>query len=204
MDRDELFETARREMSAQGLRGWSFGLTGAKRQLGVCKYRSKRIEMSEYYVVNSPVDSVLDTLRHEIAHALAGPAAKHGPAWKAIAVRLGATPKACDDSDETVVTPGDWQATCPACARTYHRYRQPKTLGGYRCRCEARSPMTFAYTGDPARKPRVPATIEESARWEAPCPSCGVVHRRLRRPKAGTWRCGCPRRSELIWRFRTP
>lgn len=202
MDLQELTETARREMAAQGLRGWTFGLTRAKRQLGACKYRSKRIEISEYYAINSPVESVLDTLRHEIAHALAGPAAKHGPAWKAIAVRLGATPQACDSSDEIVVTPGDWQATCSSCAKTFHRYRMPKTLSGYRCRCEARTPLTFAYLGDPARAPVVPATIEESARWEAACPGCGTLHLRLRRPKAGIWRCKCPSRSVLTWRFR--
>ena len=44
---------------------------------------------------------VTDTILHEIAHALAGPGAGHGPAWKATASRLGATPKSCaPESDE--------------------------------------------------------------------------------------------------------
>ena len=42
-------------------------------RLGVCKYRAKRIEIAEYYAQNSPPETVLDTLRHEIAHAIAGP-----------------------------------------------------------------------------------------------------------------------------------
>lgn len=45
--------------------------------------------------MNGPPDQVTDTILHEIAHALAGPAARHGPAWKSIARRLGATPKSC-------------------------------------------------------------------------------------------------------------
>ena len=89
--------------------------------------------------------------------AIAGPAAKHGPAWKAVAVKLGATPRACDTSHDTVVMPGEWQATCPACRKTFHRYRRPMSLGGYRCRCEARSPLVFEFVGDPARRPANPS-----------------------------------------------
>src|SRR3954467_11086748 len=126
MDPEPLKATAAQELKKNGLHGWTFGLSKAKRRLGVCKYRQKRIEIAEYYARNSPEETVLDTLRHEIAHALAGPAAKHGPAWKAVAVRLGARPRACDTSHETVVPPGDWRATCPDCGRTFHRYRRPR------------------------------------------------------------------------------
>jgi hypothetical protein len=202
MDARVLEEIARREMAAHSLGGWTFHLTAAKRQLGACKYRLKRIEISEYHARHNPDETVLDTLRHEIAHALAGPAAKHGPAWKAIALRLGASPRACDVSTDTIVSPGVWQATCPSCRKTHHRYRTPKVLDGFRCRCEARSPLTFEYVGDPARRPEVPKTVEESARWEATCAGCRVVHRRFRRPKAGVWRCGCAGKNILTWVFR--
>ena len=73
------------------------------------------------YASHNPPEKVLDTLLHEIAHALAGPKARHGPVWKAIAKKLGATPRACDTCDETVVMPGDWQAICGACNKTYHQ-----------------------------------------------------------------------------------
>ena len=96
MDLEQLKATAAQELRKHGLHGWTFGLADAKRRLGVCKYRTKRIEIAEYYARHSPEESVLDTLRHEIAHALAGPAAKHGPRWKAVAVRLGATPRSCE------------------------------------------------------------------------------------------------------------
>ena len=203
MDLKELEAIAVRELKANGLRGWTFGLTGTKRRLGVCKYQAKRIEITEYHVRNNPPSTVLDTLRHEIVHAIAGSAAKHGPAWKAVAVRLGATPRACDDSHETVVTPGDWRATCPACTKTFHRYRRPRSLSGYRCRYQARSPLVFEFMGDPARRPVVPMTAEESANWEARCTGCETGHLRVRRPKAGVWRCKCPHRCEIAWRLRS-
>ena len=202
MNLNELGVIAGQEMIKHGLHGWSFGLTDAKRQLGVCKYRSKRIEISEYYALNSPAQSVLDTLLHEIAHAIAGPAARHGPAWKAVAIRLGAMPRACDSSGQAVVEPGDWQATCPACKKIFPMYRRPRNLSGYRCRCEAGSPLTFEYVGDPALLPAAPRTAQDSANWEARCAGCQTVHLRSRRPKVGVWRCRCPHLCELTWRSR--
>ena len=202
MDLKELVEIAGREMRNHRLHGWTFALAKTKSRLGVCKYRTKRIEISEFHVVNNPPAVVFDTLLHEIAHAIAGPAAQHGPKWKAIAARLGATPRACDSSDETVVTPGDWQATCAACSKTFHRYRRPLNLAGYRCRCKARGALIFDYKGDPARKPVVPMTAAESAKWEARCAGCATVHLRARRPRPGVWRCGCRHRSELAWKAR--
>lgn len=203
MDLKKLETIALQELRKNGLDGWTFGFSNAKRRLGACKYRQKRIEIAEFYARNSPDESVLDTLLHEIAHALAGPTAKHGPQWKAIAVRLGATPRSCETSGEVVVEPGDWRATCPSCEKTVHLYRAPRSLTGYRCRCDARSPLTFEYVGDPARKPDVPLTAQESARWEATCPGCGTVHLRRRRPKAGIWRCKCPEVCEIVWRPRS-
>lgn len=204
MDLNELTAIASSELAKHGLHQWSFGFGNAKRRLGVCKYNPKRIEIAEYYARNSPRETVLDTLLHEIAHALAGPAARHGPAWKAIAIRLGAIPRACETTHEAAVTPGDWQTTCSACNRTIHRYRRPKSLTGYRCLCPARAPLVFEYKGDPARQPLMPPTLEQSARWEADCAGCKTVHLRVRRPKAGTWRCKCPHRCEIIWRVRQP
>jgi len=202
MDLTELEAIASREMMKHGLSGWTFGMANTKRRLGVCKYRTKRIEIAEYYAQNSPHEKVLDTLLHEIAHAIAGPAAHHGPAWKAVARRLGAKPRACDNSHDTVMKPGDWQATCPKCTKTYHRYKRPKMLSGYRCRCKARSPLIFEFKGDPALKPVVPMSLEEAANWEAKCAGCETVHLRVRRPKAGLWSCKCRHRCELTWRFR--
>src|SRR3954447_15025938 len=109
-------------MAKNGLHDWAFGLAKTRRGLGVCKYKAKRIEIAEYYARNSPPETVLDTLLHEIAHALAGPAPRHGPAWRAIAVRLGATPRACETSHQAVTEPGDWQALWPGGEQNVHPY----------------------------------------------------------------------------------
>ena len=201
MDLKELEAIASREMAKYALKGWTFAFSNARRRLGVCKYRSKRIEISEFYARNNPPESVLDTLLHEIAHALAGPAAGHGPKWKTIAARIGATPQACETSPDLTTMPGDWQATCPTCHRTFHMYRRPKRLDGYRCKCVGRSQLTFAYAGDPARRPPEPLPQAPQSRWEALCDVCKILHIRQRRPKAGTWRCKCSQQSILTWRY---
>jgi predicted SprT family Zn-dependent metalloprotease len=204
MDLKELEDLAGQELLKHNLTGWTFAFANTKRRLGVCKYRAKRIEIAEYYASNSPRETVVDTLLHEIAHAIVGPGVGHGPAWKVAAMRLGATPRACETTATAIIQPGDWQATCPACQKTFHRFKRPKSLTGYRCRCAAHSPLTFEYKGNPAFKPDVPLTVHYERRWEAKCAGCQTVHLRARRPKAGVWRCKCPQRCELTWQYRAP
>ena len=86
---------ARELMDRHGLADWSIRFNDAEKKLGVCRYREKRIELSRRHAVNGAPEQVTDTILHEIAHALAGPEAGHGPEWKAVARQLGATPKSC-------------------------------------------------------------------------------------------------------------
>ena len=98
----EVATEARTLMNRHGLEGWTLRFNSAKTKLGECRQRQKLIRLSRTHAVNDPPDQVTDTILHEIAHALAGPAARHGPAWKAIARRVGATPKSCaPERDET-------------------------------------------------------------------------------------------------------
>lgn len=64
------------------------------RAAGVCYYSSKLIRMSDEYVAGGIWESVMDTLRHEVAHALSGIGAGHGPVWRRWARIVGANPKA--------------------------------------------------------------------------------------------------------------
>lgn len=100
---ERLFEVARQAralMDEHGLEAWAFRFSAAERRLGECREREKVIRLSRRHAVHGDPGEVTDTILHEIAHALAGAEARHGPAWKAVAKRLGATPKARAEESE--------------------------------------------------------------------------------------------------------
>lgn len=88
----EVTVQARALMDRNGLHDWSLRFGNARRKLGECRAEEKLIVLSRAHAAEGAPDDVSDTILHEIAHALAGPAAGHGPAWKSVARRLGARP----------------------------------------------------------------------------------------------------------------
>jgi predicted SprT family Zn-dependent metalloprotease len=124
-------DLAMRLMRQYGLHDWCLAFNGRKRTLGLCWYERKVIALSVHLCELNPPEIVEDTIRHEIAHALAGPGTGHGPVWQAMAREVGADPKrACTDC---VMPVGRWQATCPGCGQAYHRHRRPRRLNGWYC-----------------------------------------------------------------------
>ncbi len=85
---------ARRLMDEHGLGAWTFAFLEAERRLGDCHFEDRLIRIGRGHALDAGEAEVRDTILHEIAHALAGPEARHGPAWKAAARRIGATPRA--------------------------------------------------------------------------------------------------------------
>ncbi len=98
----DVTDQARDLMDQNGLRDWSLRFNNAQRQLGACHWQRKLIVLSRSHTLKRTPEQVTDTILHEIAHALAGPRAGHGPKWKAIASRLGARPKSCAPEPEGV------------------------------------------------------------------------------------------------------
>ena len=85
---------ARGLMDEHGLAEWTFAFLEAKRRLGDCNFHERVIRIGRAHALDASEAEIRDTILHEIAHALAGPEARHGPQWKAIAKRIGATPRA--------------------------------------------------------------------------------------------------------------
>jgi len=133
---------------------WTFRFNRRKRALGTCHYGPRRIELSTHFVVANDADEVRDTVLHEIAHALAGPATGHGPAWKAACVRIGARPERLAPA-RVAMPAGRWRAACPGCGATHSRHRRPLKGRAYFCRtCGAeRGALTFRRNENPTRPP---------------------------------------------------
>jgi predicted SprT family Zn-dependent metalloprotease len=77
-----------------GLGKWTFAWNTRVRALGVCKYGDEEIQLSKEWTLATPWEEVSDTIRHEIAHAIAGYRANHGPEWQEAAILVGAKPEA--------------------------------------------------------------------------------------------------------------
>lgn len=128
MDRELLLLRAAELFIRYRLIGWKIDLrTRTGHWLGRCVYGTKTIVISEFYARHNPDEDVLDTLLHEIAHALT-PGHGHDRVWQFAAWWLGATPKATCQK-QVLIRPGRYRATCPSCCRQYHKYRKPR----YRC-----------------------------------------------------------------------
>ncbi|SIT87413.1 SprT-like domain-containing protein [Microbacterium sp. RU33B] len=102
---------------------WTFAFDNAKRRAGLCDFTAKRISVSRYLAARYDDDDNHQTLLHEVAHALAGPDAAHGPRWKSIAREIGYT-GGVTHHGETATELAPWIGHCPA-GHTAYRHRRP-------------------------------------------------------------------------------
>lgn len=138
-DRERLAEVARLAeglIQRHRLVGWSFQFNDASRQAGRCAFHLRVISLSRLFCLEAPAHEVRDTILHEIAHALVGPAHHHDSVWKAAARSIGCTGNRCHDVD---FAPPRYIVSCPRCgwSRQANR-RRPKSV----CRT-CSTPVTF-------------------------------------------------------------
>ena len=127
----EVAREARALMDAHGLDEWTLRFGAAQRRLGACLEQPKIIEIARWHAVHDEPGQVTDTILHEIAHALAGASAGHGPVWKAVARRIGATPKArAEEKDEASEHGAAAKAKFRAGMRVNFRARGGRRLRG--------------------------------------------------------------------------
>ena len=115
--------------------GWTAHLDRAVRRFGACLPEHKQITVSRKLAAMNSDEQVLDTILHEIAHALAylktGRNCGHNATWKRIARDIGAKPSRCFDADEVKMPAGRYfmiNRDTAEIYRTYHRKPQIKRL----------------------------------------------------------------------------
>lgn len=141
MDQDKAGDMARDLMDDHGLALWSFAFDNAKRRCGNCDFGRRKITLSRHYVAMNDEWEIRDTILHEIAHAIAGFKAGHGPDWRKVAVRIGATPKRC--ADASVEMPkAPWKLVCATGHVVGFRHRRNRNMAHYGCG-KCRSPLRY-------------------------------------------------------------
>lgn len=131
MNLREVRDIAYEFLALHGLHEWRFQFNHRKRTLGLCKYRTKTIELSIYYATHGEEKDIIDTIKHEIAHALVGTGHGHNDVWRAMAIKVGATPKACATTEVQILEGARYIAACN-CGIPHVKYRKPRR-SRYRC-----------------------------------------------------------------------
>lgn len=173
-DLREVERFARQMMNEYGLGAWSFKFDSATKRFGVCKYTQRVIGMSKRLTQANTEEQCVDTVLHEIAHALVGPGHGHGPVWKAKAAEIGARPEACYSPDN-VVQVGKYKAFCASCGPTPRITQDRRPTRNYMCRMH-RERIQWRDQHGQAFDP------QRDLPWEILCPSCGPVGRLSRKP----------------------
>lgn len=104
-------------------RSWTFAFDTAKRRAGQCNYNDRRITVSRYLAAKYGDDEIHQILLHEVAHALAGHRAGHGPRWLQVARDLGYDGSRLHDG-EGASELAPWIGRCPG-GHEHFRYRRP-------------------------------------------------------------------------------
>lgn len=123
MDLAEAQRVATRLLHDHGLAqaGWRFRFDHARRRFGSCRFHDRTVTLSRHLAAANDERQVLDTILHEIAHALVGKPG-HGEAWKRTALAVGARPERCYGREVVEPAPS-WALTCPSCGTRWTRHR---------------------------------------------------------------------------------
>lgn len=118
---------------------WSFKFDRAKTRHGQCDYGKQEISLSRHFVELNQEWLVRETVLHEIAHAIAGSRAAHGPEWQNVARNLGVRPQACKPSN---MPAAPWRLMCATGHDLGPRHRRSVKLDWHVCgRCS--SPLRY-------------------------------------------------------------
>lgn len=154
MEMQRALSLARSLLAEHGLRDWTVVADRAKTRAGVCRFGRRQIGLSRPLTELHSEAEVRETILHEIAHALVGPAHGHDATWRAKAISIGSSGQRCLTPDAPRPV-GDWLGRCPA-GHERSRHRAPQRVQSC-ARCsrtfDLRFLFTWSYKGRPATMP---------------------------------------------------
>ena len=124
----------KRHQGASGLaKDWRFGFDLAPSRAGACRYGERRIDLSVSFCLRASRAEIIDTILHEIAHAIVGKAHNHDAVWTAKALEIGCTGERTHDLRHTAAR---WIGECDCGERWFRQRLSRKVANGARCpRC---------------------------------------------------------------------
>jgi len=115
---------------------YKFQFDNAKVRFGYCSYRKKVISLSKHLVMMNSEEQVVDTILHEIAHAIVGRGHGHDHVWRAKAIEIGCNGERCYNSEDVEAPKGRFTYVCPNCDKevNYHRRLKRSRACGECCK----------------------------------------------------------------------
>jgi len=152
-------------------RGWKVEWFNRITLLGQCVYTTQKVNVSRGLTALNSEESFLDTLRHEIAHALVGPGYGHGDVWKEKCLKVGCKPEQFPGPGDVVQPKAKYFYECYGCKNEvwFAKWQKQKLV----CRpCSKRAGSDVYYARmdwvdpnlrpvvvPPKRKEREPVTV---------------------------------------------
>ncbi len=100
------------------LNDWTIRFDHAQRRAGACYFDKKVLSFSTKFLRNANNDDIIDTVLHEIAHAIVGPGQGHNLIWKKKAIEIGCSGKIYHDLEFSkpkwikFCSEGCWETKC--------------------------------------------------------------------------------------------
>jgi predicted SprT family Zn-dependent metalloprotease len=135
MDTTRAASMTRSLMNQHGLGHWIFQWNQRKRSNGTCWHHTSTIELSKPSTAARSEDGVLNTIMHEIAHALVGPGHGHDAVWQRKAIELGCDGRTCSIVPDNERALGAYFCTCPDCGKQFQFYRRTPYLDRIHTTC---------------------------------------------------------------------
>ena len=116
MNESEARSKLRQLLDTHNLEHWNIKFDNARSRNGICYFKRKTIGLSRHLVETATYEDTIDTMLHEIAHAIdfeERGTSDHSWKWKRIAVRIGAKPNRC--ANKMVDVKNKYSYQCPKC-----------------------------------------------------------------------------------------
>lgn len=162
----EAVDLAAQALDAHGLQAWDVVLDGARRRAGECRYGAHEISLSTFVMARVSRAETMNTITHEVAHAIVGHSHGHDRVWAAQHRAMGGDGKRCCESLEDVESP--WVGECEH-GQQWPRYRKPKRMDGWRCKCpQGAAPVVWRerWRNQPTTMPDLDLSGIDLSAWE--------------------------------------